>query len=626
LSNLAPDRDDTPRPASLSQVEVVLADSRAALDFAYRQGVPRGALVRTASPALALATDIEVELLEKDVSPEILDRLDQSTLPFSQRLFEACGGRAELADSALVVARVALNYQTLVYKALALGEAEFGRPVATLAVETDSPDLDLTYNAPWPRLLAANPDLHVLTAPRHALPPMHFGSHTNASFLDRLRLEDWQSIGYRLLHTVFDRTALGLPRGTILIQSDNALLKETALRLALRGYALRSLRPAGKPASPLGDDLAAALEESLTPVVRGHLAEWVPAAAVAPLVEIFHERARDAVGRYAASLPLWRQAFDRLSAARAKAVIANYPMTPEQIALYKVCGERGLPLVTAQHGTSRELNTRLRNAQAYYENNSADLFFTYNVRAAELSNDDNRFARGRAVSVGMPESFLGAGAYRRRNRAVPPLFFVSTLQYMGNRQMIQCGGRDCQRAAYESAILDQVLARLPHPVLYKPYPAYPDRYLDGDPVLERARRIDNVTVYEEWADLRYLFPDSRVLITSGGMSTVGLCLVSGKPLVYIDIPDQVPLRPEVRAAFENSVFLFDGGAPSLHRELRDFLSRPLDEIDARWRERAGARAALIERYIASGGRGAGRRAARILAQALEHGRGLAVQP
>lgn len=620
MSDPALDRGDSPRPAPLSEVEVVLADSRAALDFAYSQGVPREVLVRTASPALAQARDIDVELLEKDISPEILDRLDRSTLPFSHRLFEACGGHAELADFALVVARVALNYQTLVYKALALGEAEFGRPVAALAVETDSADLDLTYNAPWPRLLAANPDLHVITVPRHALPPMRAGSHTNASFWERIRLEDWQSIGYRLVHAFHDRIAMDLPRGTILIQSDNALLKEVAFRLALRGYALRSLKLAEKPAPSLGDELAAALEKCLAPVVRGHLAEWVPTAAVAPLAEMFHERAREAAGRYAVSLPQWRQAFDRLSGVRAKAVIAHYPITPEAIALHKACGERGLPLVTAQHGTSREINTRLRNAQVYYENNAADLFFTYNLRAAELSNDDNRFARGRAVSVGMPASFLRSGGYRRRGRAVPPLFFVSTLQYMGNRQMIQCGGRDCQRAAYEMAMLDQVLARLPHAVLYKPYPAYPDRYLDGDPVLERARRIANLTVYEEGADLRYLIPDSRVLITSGGMSTVGLCLASGKPLVYIDIPDQVPLRPEVREGFEGSVFLFDGGAPTLHRQLRDFLSRPLDEIDALWLERAGARAALIERYIASGGRGAGRRGAKILAQMLKEGR------
>lgn len=598
-----------PPASTMADVEVVLADSRLAYDYAVAQGVPRTALLRTASPALAFAQDINVEPLEQAFSAEAVAALDASTLPFSRNLYEVLADDPDLTEFALVVARTSLMFQVVIYKAMALRDEDFTRPIAVVSIETENAELDLFYNTPWARLLAGNGNLQHLTVPRDALPQIGKGTHVNASFRERLKFEAWQSIGYRIFRKALDRVALPMPRGRILIESENTLLKETAFHLLVRGFGLKSLALSSKSTPNLDDELAERLTQRIAPIIREHLEQWVCAGAIEPLSAMFMARVLDAARRYAGSLPKWRQAIDAVAGRRSKAVLANYPISPEQIALFKACRERGLPLVTAQHGNSREINAHLQNAQAYYENNSADLFYTFSRRAAAVSNDENVFAVGRAIPVGMPASLLRAGGYRRRNPATPPIFYVSTLHYMGNQQLIQGGGRDCHGAAYEMAIVDEVLSRLPHRVLYKPYPAYTKRYLDADPILENVEQADNVTLYEDRVDLRYLLPDCRILVTSRGMSTVGFCLVSGKPLVYIDIPDQVALRPEVRQAFGKSVFMFDGGSPDLHRNLREFLSRPLSDIEAQWREMAPARAATIETFIASGGKGAGRRAA-----------------
>jgi hypothetical protein len=608
VAHAAASFDASPRTSALGDVEVVLADSRLAYNYAVAQGVPREALLRTASPALALARDINVEPLEQAFTREMVAALDTSTLPFSRNLYEVLENDPALTDFALVVARASLMFQVVIYKAMALREEDFTRSIAVVSVETESTELDQFYNAPWTRILASNGKLHHIEVPSGVLPQMRKGSHVNTSFRDRLKFEAWQSIAYRGFRAVLDRLSLSMPRGTVLIQSENALLKEAAFQLLLRGFGLKTLALLSKTTPDLSEDLAEKLVQRIWPVVHEHLAQWLCASAIEPLIQMFMERALDAAGRYTGSLPKWRQALDA-AGGRSKGVLANYPISPEQMALFKVCRERGLPLISAQHGNSREINVQIGNARAYYENNSADVFLTYSKRAAVVSNDENMFAVGRAVPAGMPASLLRAGAYRRRNTARPPVFYVSTLHYMGNQQLIQSSGRDYHRVAYEMSIIDNVLAQLPHRVLYKPYPAYTKRYLDEDPILENVDRAENITLYEDRVDLRYLLPDCRVLITSRGTSTVGFCLVSGKPLVYIDIPDQVALRPEVREAFEKSIFLFDGGSPDLHRDLLEFLSRPLDDIEAQWREMAPAREAMIETFIASGGKGAGRRAA-----------------
>ena len=604
--------EQDPAEQSLADIEVVLADSREALEYAYACGLPKSAVLRTASPALAMETGLNVEALEKDITPADVMALDAATLPFSVDLYKALIADPELEDFALDVARVALNFQTLVYKAMALREADFHRPIAVVKLDTGSEQLDAHYNGPWKRILTSNPEAQVIVVPREELPPIKQGVQKKVDFLTRLSFEDWQSIGYRLCRDLFDRVPLTSPRGTILIHSENELLREVVFRLALKGFSLRWLRAPKTSRRPLDRKIGEALTCRVRPVVGQHLRAWVVAGAVAPMEEIFVERSLDAAERYANYVSLWTETLNGLSKTRPKAVLANFPFTPEAVALYKACRARNLPLVTAQHGASRELNSRMRYSQAYYENNAADLFFTFNRRAAEIANNENEFARGRAVAVGMPAGYWRGGNYRKRRADAPPIVFVSTTHYIGNVQMIQAGGPDHYKAAYEIALIESVLAQLRYPVLFKPYPAVTSRYLDPDPIVERARAQDNITVFEEGTDLRYLLADSRVLITSRAMSTVAWCLMANKPLVYIDIPDLCPLRPETRAAFEKGLFLFDGGCPSLHEDLRTFLSKPLDEIEALWAQRAEARARLIDEFIATGGPGAGKRAAEYL--------------
>jgi hypothetical protein len=89
-------------------------------------------------------------------------------------------------------------------------------------------------------------------------------------------------------------------------------------------------------------------------------------------------------------------------------------------------------------------------------------------------------------------------------------------------------------------------------------------------------------------------------------------MMSHRPLVFINVPDQMPLSERANRAFEHAVFLFDADDPDLVPRLRMFLSRPFVEIEAAWAEKASARAALIRRYIDADTPAAGRVAAEYL--------------
>lgn len=150
---------------------------------------------------------------------------------------------------------------------------------------------------------------------------------------------------------------------------------------------------------------------------------------------------------------------------------------------------------------------------------------------------------------------------------------------------------------------------------YKPYPE--SRYLDPDPVLERAEKAANITIFPHGDDLRYLLADCRIVVTSRASSTLGWCAASGKPLVYIDLPSQKPLWPDARDAFDAGFFVFDASSPDMHDQLRAFLSQPIEKIESQWAERRDAREAALVKFVGALDGKAGRRAAAHLASVVK---------
>ena len=187
---------------------------------------------------------------------------------------------------------------------------------------------------------------------------------------------------------------------------------------------------------------------------------------------------------------------------------------------------------------------------------------------------------------------------------------------MGNVMRPIAGGvTEKVSVAWEIGIVDEVLSRLPHQVLFKPYRAV--RYPDGNPIHDAARNCANIEVFEERIDLRYLLGRTRLLIVSHAASTLSWCLLSRRPVVFLDSEKQSPLYPEVREALRQGTFWFDADASRFTERLRNFLSRPLEDIEGEWEERIPARDLFIERFVGNPDGQAGRRAADAIAKLIE---------
>lgn len=231
----------------------------------------------------------------------------------------------------------------------------------------------------------------------------------------------------------------------------------------------------------------------------------------------------------------------------------------------------------------------------------------YNDVARERS-DRTQFHHGATLAVGYPTigrriSRLPSFAFERSE----PVLFVSTNAYRGYLHMVTTTMTDREMSELEIGLIRDVLNRLPRRVTYKPYP-YLSRYADPDPALLAAREARNLSIVTDNIDMRYLIGRAKVVVTCRATSTTGWCLMSHKPLCFINVPDQMPLDDDVRDLFGESVFVFDAGNPAFAGELRDFLSLPLEEIESRWERKRPARERMISRFIDRPVRSPGREA------------------
>jgi hypothetical protein len=132
-----------------------------------------------------------------------------------------------------------------------------------------------------------------------------------------------------------------------------------------------------------------------------------------------------------------------------------------------------------------------------------------------------------------------------------------------------------------------------------------------DPVLRYVDKTNNVDLFSDKIDMRYLISNYSVLVTTHATSTLGWLVMSGKPVIFINQKYNNPLTNDACISLSKGLFVFDDGK-DFHNDLRSFLSQPLDEIERLWQEKKSARDVMIKRYFSKYKGGAGKRAAKII--------------
>jgi hypothetical protein len=590
----------------------IICDDLGALRRADATLVPGTSDLLSVSPALVLGDGAPSVALDAVITSADITKLFDWTLDLAAatatKINEA--GLDETGDAAYLAARTIIQLQPALYLAVCLSrlpraERDF------VTVDYADADFDRRFNGMGAALAASLPGITIRRVADPAGRVIDPPAPPGATVRERLRFNPLSSHVFRIGSALWDRIGATPAKGTIFIHRENELLKECAYHLLRRGYAVRRLPISRRTATPTQSD------DVLVADIRGIVRDAA--------MTVFPDDHADAVSHFVADHVVseitalagradeFGVTLDDLDEQRPRCVLTNFVGSLDTAALHAACRSRAIPMIHFQHGVTAEICQPMAKAWPVLEAAAGDLVCTYDQALAAL-NDAAPHRRARSVAAGMP-SEMRRSISRRVGSPTREVWYVSTGLSRGRTAMLHVAEPDHRIARFEIDIIDTVLNDLPHPVVFKPYPAV--RYTDGDPVAERATRTPGIRVHDGRGDFRFLAARCGVIVTARATSTLSWCLMSSRPVVFIDIPTQMPLRPEVRRLAEQALFLFDAGDPAMATNLRAFLSRPIADIEADWRERAPARAALIEAFFDTDSGPAGQVAATAVETLLE---------
>lgn len=563
-----------------ADVRRVVTFCKAGWKAAREHGVPRTAIIRTFAPAFFNFSEARVEPFTFDNGDPIAPhRFGKELQETCRHISEALHEHSALIDRIPTVIATITRRQHLLRLANTLCPADLNEPLA-LAIpvlgDGRAADQFLTQLDP---LFADHPacqriEFRVGQIASRGSTEVTWAKRLE-SLRDRIGFDPLRTLSWPLVMTLGANLPTFYKSQVGLLSDDNTLIRETALSFTRRGYPIHRLPKF--ESIPANDPLAKQTREILTPLLGRFIAAWSPS----PLRNIVLKEILSAINvelsHYLTAVIRWRAFFDEGSK-HWIGVLANVAKNPEQHALFQVCRERNLFFATFQHGLSREICMYPRYSQSTNEMTTSTHFFCFNEVCAQVARSGTG-AKGEAIPIGPPRQILRVGHHRKPTRRLPPVFYVSTNLYGTLTTVIRGRDTDIDMARTEHDIITKVLAGVQQQILYKPYPDSERLFLDPDPCLTAAKNTENIKVYGDQKDLALLLPDARLIITARATSTLGWCVATRRPVVFIDMPHSLPLLPELRDTFSAGTFLFDSSQPGFHKRLRSFLDRPLEEIE-----------------------------------------------
>jgi hypothetical protein len=425
-------------------------------------------------------------------------------------------------------------------------------------------------------------------------------------------------------------TRLGLTwpsrRGEVFVLSENECLREALPWLAASGCKLRRL---GKFAPTASEAHAppGRLPE-VEDLVEQHLMalEVFNPAQSSALRQVITAWCGTTVARLAAEWPVFR-AHAAGNLRSGGVVLTNGLFGPRGGLIYGALHEAGATVVDFEHGVTTGLSAHSQAKIDFSEAATSDVVLCCSPVAAAAFAEAQERAASQIESVGLADQtrtlFRPWLQRRIARRALgvakddTVVMHVSSLLHYANMRPGHDTPTETMVAETERCLVEDVYARVPHRVIYKPYPA--ERFAHQPPLASRLHISDNVSISPP-EDLRYLRAAADVMVTSTPTSTLGWVVGADIPIVWLVSRGFFTMRDEALEEDAKKAFLpvdiDDEGWPD---HLRHLLSQPLSSIQQAWDKKRSHRETFYARAITGPSGSSGRRAARIIRSLMKTG-------
>ena len=596
---------------NFSTYDTVFCDSLQALEWAYINGLPKTATVKSSSPSLLWNKKKNIHNIESRWTIKERGKFQSGIQDLSKNIFDYALNTTNEREIALTVSWATVDFQDILYKVASLEKEDFSESRLFIRVEGKcGPDGNM-MNHPWEKILQSNP---LFSTVKYTLQDDEWDtlSTHEISYWRRFKVAGYRTIFYRLAVKLMKYLPSSFFKREILMPNENELNIEIAASLLRYGVRITEIQQedpiSNKENKVLNMDAHTILCKNILPIMRKRVEEWVVPSAVESTMLLFSSHLEKHLEQFELMVEGWRGVITKTNKL-SRAVLVNAPGNIKGYALSYVCRNSCIPVLSSQHGVTIEISRAHDMLHAIFDNNTVDAMFSYNYKITEVEKNTH-CNNARHYVVGAPLRLINMKYARTNHGHQPSIVYISTnfyhMGFTGSQKT------DYQRARTEQKLIKNVLSKLPHRVRYKTYPVDNRRNADIDPILSDINKAENIELFSKKLDMRYLISEHSIFLTTCATSTLGWPVMSGKPVVFINQKYNNPLTDEAYKSISRGIFVFNDDDEHFDKKLRDFLSQPIEEIERLWKEKKVARKEMLKEYFSTYNGGAGERSAKII--------------
>ena len=284
--------------------------------------------------------------------------------------------------------------------------------------------------------------------------------------------------------------------------------------------------------------------------------------------------------------------------------------------------ENNIKIISTTHSL-KGIHLNEKEDLNFNEAKTSHTIFCYN-EASKSILAKNTNTRASMLVIGAPKE-VKVIKYKKIQKLVnkqrlsanfPVVFYVSHNIELNVEKGFPCTKPNPDLFSDELKLID-LFGKVKKNIMYKPYPT--KQYLEDKEnyIKKKIEKFKNIQYINFEEDFRYLRTISDILITQSNQSTLGWCIGTNLPLVYLDSKYYNSLMDDnTRQAFQECFFFFNYDEYGWEKELINFLNKPYDEILQLWKKKEPYRKKYDDIYFLSSKKNAGKLGANYIEQLM----------
>ncbi len=561
----------------------------------------------TKSPRILSSNNNYVQDLEKDVNNKYNEIYRNKSKEYTYEIYNSLKKEKNISEYSLLCSQKFLKFYNQIYFASLFSDSFLGREFWVIKPICKDKKINYAISSDIYNILELHPNCKIKEIPVNSTNERSARGDSKVSLYSRLRIVGYKGIFWNFLNLI--SFLFKSNKVKIAIISSNELVRDISFYLLWRKnlnifYFKKFFNFKNKIVIIKNENIIKNISVIVNKIFLKALRD-VPSETIRELlIAKWNIELIDIINSYRTYKHNIKNILDKK---KIDFILIGYLDMLKGLALHNICQNKSIPLISCQHGITREIIFDPNMRSIFFETSFSDYLFCYNDMSKKVTQSAMYYNQNNIYNIGLPSDYRNFISKKNKSKEI---CYISTILLSGGIPNFIAPEKDIELINWELKLINKVFKKTIKTIDYKPYPAI--RYAENDISIQAVKEDNNLKLVGTHIDLRYIISNYGLLITSGATSTLGWCVQSNIPLIIINRKGSLSIKESVIHDFKKAFFIFDDSDENWTEKLKSFLEKEYSDILKLWRNKLDTRPAIIKKYFGDVNLNAGKNGANII--------------